>query len=37
MKTTVIPCVCCDHKPDTGDSVYYGMPQLRITADMQTR
>lgn len=35
MKTTVIPCVCCDHKPDVGDSIYYGMPQLRITSDME--
>lgn len=35
MKTTVIPCVCCDHKPDAGDSVYYGMPQLKITGNME--
>ena len=35
MKTAVIPCVCCDHKPDVGDSIYYGMPQLRITSDME--
>ncbi len=35
MKTMVIPCVCCDHKSDAGDSVYYGMPQLKITANME--
>ena len=35
MKTTVIPCVCCDHKPDVGDSIYYGMPQLKITGNME--
>lgn len=27
----VIPCVCCDHEPNAGDSVYYGMPQLKVT------
>ena len=26
----IIPCVCCDHKPDVSDSVYYGMPQLKV-------
>ena len=26
----IIPCVCCDHEPDCGDSVYYGMPQLKV-------
>lgn len=35
MKTRIIPCVCCDHKPDAGDSVYYGMPQLKITGNME--
>ncbi len=23
-------CICCDHEPDGGDSVYYGMPQLKV-------
>lgn len=35
MKTDIIPCICCDHEPDCGDSVYYGMPQLKVTSDMQ--
>ena len=35
MKTDIIPCICCDHEPDYGDSVYYGMPQLKVTSDMQ--
>lgn len=26
----IIPCVCCDHDPNCGDSVYYGMPQLKV-------
>lgn len=26
----IIPCVCCDHEPNSGDSVYYGMPQLKV-------
>lgn len=26
----IIPCVCCDHEPNSGDSVYYGMPQLTV-------
>ena len=30
----IIPCICCDHKPDCGDSVYYGMPQLKVTDRM---
>lgn len=24
------PCICCDHEPNAGDSVYYGMPLLRM-------
>ena len=24
------PCVCCDHEPNAGDSVYYGMPHLMM-------
>ena len=35
MKTKITPCICCDHEPDVGDSVYYGMPQLRVTDDME--
>ena len=27
----IIPCICCDHEPNCGDSVYYGMPQLNKT------
>lgn len=30
----IIPCICCDHEPDCGDSVYYGMPQLKVTDGM---
>lgn len=26
----ILPCVCIDHKPDAGDSVHYGMPELRV-------
>ena len=26
----IVPCVCCDHEPDCSDSVYYGMPQLKV-------
>ncbi len=26
----VLPCVCVDHEPDAGDSVFYGMPELKI-------
>ena len=25
------PCICVEHMPDTGDSSYYGMPQLKVT------
>ena len=24
-------CVCIDHEPTSADSVYYGMPQLKVT------
>ena len=24
-------CVCIDHEPTAADSVYYGMPQLKVT------
>nr|DAH61598.1 MAG TPA: RNA polymerase III-like protein [Caudoviricetes sp.] len=24
-------CVCIDHEPTVADSVYYGMPQLKVT------
>lgn len=23
-------CVCCEREPNVGDSVYYGMPQLKV-------
>ena len=26
----IIPCVCIDHEPTVDDSVYYGMPQLKV-------
>lgn len=26
----ILSCVCCDHEPNSGDSVYYGMPQLKV-------
>ena len=26
----IIPCVCIDHEPTCGDSVHYGMPQLKV-------
>lgn len=26
----ILPCVCIDHKPTDADSVYYGMPQLKV-------
>ena len=32
MKTNkILPCICCDHTPDCGDSVFYGMPALKIS------
>ena len=27
---SISPCICCDHTPDPGDSVYYGMPVLKV-------
>lgn len=35
MKTRITPCVCIDHKPTAGDSVHYGMPELKLTHDME--
>ena len=32
----IMPCICCDHEPNCGDSVYYGMPQLKVTDGMST-
>lgn len=26
----IIPCICCNHEPNSGDSVYYGMSQLKV-------
>ena len=34
MKTKIIPCICCEHEPSASDSVYYGMPQLKVTQGM---
>lgn len=25
-------CVCADHEPTAADSVYYGMPQLKVSS-----
>ena len=30
----IIPCVCIDHIPDASDSVYYGMPQLKVSCGL---
>ena len=32
----IIPCVCIDHMPDVSDSVYYGMPQLKVSCGFDT-
>ena len=32
----IIPCVCIDHKPDVSDSVYYGMPKLKVSCGFDT-
>lgn len=32
----IIPCICCDHEPDCGDSIYYGMPNLKVTDGMES-
>lgn len=29
----ILPCVCCAHEPNSSDSVYYGMPQLKVYFD----
>lgn len=29
----ITPCVCCDHDPTGADSVYYGMPILRVAGN----
>ena len=26
----IIPCICCEHEPNIGDGIYYGMPQLKV-------
>lgn len=28
---SIHPCICVEHMPETGDSCYYGMPQLKVT------
>lgn len=33
MKTNVLRCKCSQREPNGGDSVYYGMPHLRVTSD----
>lgn len=32
----IIPCICCEHEPCSGDSVYYGMPQLKVCGGKPT-
>lgn len=27
----IVPCVCTERRPDASDSVYYGMPQLKVS------
>lgn len=27
----IIPCVCIEHIPMVADSVYYGMPQIKVS------
>lgn len=29
----ITPCVCCDHESTGADSVYYGMPILRVSGN----
>lgn len=29
-KLVILPCVCCDHEPTQEDSVFYGMPEIRV-------
>ena len=31
----IMPCICCDHKPNSSYSVYYGMPQLKVCGGKQ--
>lgn len=28
----ILPCICIDHEPNECDSVYYGMPQLKVSS-----
>lgn len=28
---SIRPCICVDHIPDSGDTVTYGMPQLKVS------
>ena len=30
----IIPCVCIEHKPNAGDSVFYGMPELTVSGGL---
>ena len=31
----IMPCICVEHLPESGDSSYYGMPQLKVTQIFQ--
>lgn len=33
MKTSIIPCICSEKSED--DSIYCGMPQLKVTKNME--
>ena len=36
MKTKIIPCICTSEREnDYSDSIYYGMPQFKVTEDMK--
>ena len=36
MKTKIIPCICSpDYEEGLIKSIYYGMPQLKITENME--
>lgn len=32
----IIPCICCEYEPSSADSVYYGMPQLKVCGGKPT-
>ena len=36
MKIKIIPCICTKSKPSDG-SVYFGMPQLKVTSSIKEK